>query len=516
MSEMTRTLTFAGVAAALLAAAALSAWIPGSGGRSSAFEEQGEPFFPQFAEAVAKDPLAARVLEIVEYDADTASVKPFQVQFADGVWTIPSHHDYPAKAQDRLARLAGAVASMKKDTIRSDRADDHEALGVVDPLDAKATSLRGRGTHVTLRDKPGGKVLADFIVGGEVPGRPGMRYVRQAGKNRTYGVNLSLDLSTEFANWIDTDLLNVPTFDVVSIEYDTRKVDPEQMTIIPGDPIVLTKQQPPAGSPSGTQATWKMDGLAEGQKVNTTKVEDAIRAVDSLRVLGVRPLPQSSSNDALIRSMASKGFYLTRQGELLSNEGSIKLSTNAGLVYTLRFGEVTFASGDALTSGTGEDKKMAGEDLVKKSEDPSTKDQTTKKGETESRFVIVTVAFDPSLIPVETKPADALPDDVFAREADDPVRVEAEKKAKEEADRLVQERERKIKEGEKKVDELNERFKNWYYVVPGADFRRVFVGREGFLGTDAPSPSAATPASGLPSGLSPNLDLPGLRPPGSN
>lgn len=501
MSETTRTLTFAGVAAALLATAAFTGWLPALGSRSSEFDEQGQAFFPAFNDALGQDPLSAKVLEIVEYDGDTASVKPFQVQFKDGAWTIPSHHDYPAKAQDRLAKLSAAVASLKKDTIRSDRADDHESLGVVDPLDAKATSLKGRGTRVTLRDRPGGEALADFIVGGEVPDRPGMRYIRQAGKNRTYGSTVNLDLSTEFASWIDTKLVPVPTTEVVEIAYDTRKVDPEKFTVVPGEPIVLEKS-PADASP----VKWTMEGLPAGEEVDTAKVDDVIRAVDGLRVLGVRPLPQQSGNESLMRSLASKGFFATRQGELLSNEGSVVLSTDDGIRYTIRFGEVTFATGEALTSGSGEDKKMAGEELVEK-------DAQAKKGETESRFVIVTTQFDPDLIPTGAKPGDVLPDDPFARAADDPARVAEEKKAKEEADRLAEAREKKIAEGEKKVGELNETLKNWYYVVPGTDFRRVFVDRESFV--KKPGEPVASPMPGFPGlpgrgGLPPGMNLPPL------
>lgn len=524
MNETTRTLTFAGVAFGLLAVASLVSWGPGLGGASADFDEQGKTFFPAFAKAVEADPLSAKVLEVIEYDPDDPQITPFQVQLQDGAWTLPSHYDYPAKAADKMAKLAAAVAQLKKDAIRSDRPDDHERLGVIDPLDAKATSLKGRGTHVTLRDRPGGEPLADFIVGAADPDHPGKRFVRQAGKNRVYEASVDLDLSTDFANWIEPDLVNIAAADVTKVTYDTSKVDPDKRQILRGDPIVLDKVKPSPTAGTTAGATWKLEGIAADQQTDGVKVDDVLRAVDGLRVVGVRPLPQRGTAESVRRSLAGKGFYLLSDGsEFLSNEGNIQLDTDKGLSYTLRFGEVTFATGDTLTAGTDEEKQMAGADLVKPdpSADPKAQDDAKKSEGTESRYVIVNVEFDPNLIPAADPDADKLPDDVFAKPADDPARVEAEKKAKADAEARQTERERLIAEGEKQVAELNERFAKWYYVVPGADFRRVVVGRDAFIKKpgDPATPAAGAP-SGLPAdphgGLPPGFNLPGLGGPGAN
>ena len=104
---------------------------------------------------------------MVDYDPSTATAARFEVKFKDGKWVIPSHYDYPADAKDRLAKTAAGVMDLNKDTIRSDRVEDQEELGVIDPLDTKATTLKGRGKRVTLRDVSE-KVLADFIIGKEV------------------------------------------------------------------------------------------------------------------------------------------------------------------------------------------------------------------------------------------------------------------------------------------------------------------------------------------------------------
>src|SRR3954471_17912328 len=179
--ELKTTLGF--VAVALLLTGAAFFRLPDRSGADKAFDDQGQKFFPQF-----DDPFACTDLEVVEFDPATATARQFKVMFKNGKWVIPSHHNYPADAKDRLSKTASGVIDLSKDTIRSDRAEDQEALGVLDPLDLKAP-LKGRGKRVTLRDKSE-KVLADFIIGNEVKDRPGQRYVRVPGQKRTYGVNV--------------------------------------------------------------------------------------------------------------------------------------------------------------------------------------------------------------------------------------------------------------------------------------------------------------------------------------
>ena len=74
---------------------------------------------------------------MVDFDPATATASRFQVKFKDGKWVIPSHYNYPADAKDRLAKTAGGVMDLTKDTIRSDRVEDQEEMGVIDPLDTQ-------------------------------------------------------------------------------------------------------------------------------------------------------------------------------------------------------------------------------------------------------------------------------------------------------------------------------------------------------------------------------------------
>jgi hypothetical protein len=499
--DLRKTLAFAVVALLLTGAAVWS--VPDRSGADVAFNDQGQPFFPDF-----KDPNGCTDLEVVDFDSSTASARPFKVMFKDGKWVIPSHHNYPADAKDRLAKTAAGVADLYKDTIRSDRAEDHEALGVLDPLDKKAP-LTGRGKRVTLRDKSE-KVLADFIIGKEVEGRPGQRYVRVPDQKRTYGVIVKADLSTRFADWIETNLLKVDANHLRAIKFDNHKVDPEQGRIIKGDVLEIDR--------TTDSDPWKFQGeVPAGSELNTEKLSALTSALADLKIVGVRPKPEglsrdlkmSSSNEvkptnrAELNSLISKGFYPTPQG-FFSNQGDVIARTDDGAVYTLRFGEVVFASGDQLSAG-GQDE---GKDAAKKAE-----------GATESRYLMVTVAFDPTLVPEPVKPKETpvIPDDPFQKPPGDPKRVEEEKAAQKKVDEEKSKRAKQLADAEEKVKKLSDRFADWYYVTPGDSFRSIALDRGALFKVKSDKPEGMPPQGGMPPGFPggfPGGGLPQGLPPG--
>ena len=162
MNELYKTLTFVAVALVLTGGAFVSTRDRTK--TSADFNDQGKPFFEDF-----KDPLACTDLEVVEFEPSTATATRFRVMFKDKKWVIPSHYNYPADAKDRLAKTSAALMDLTKDTIRSDSSEAQESMGVIDPLDAKVTSLEGRGKRITLRDASE-KVLADIIIGNDIKG----------------------------------------------------------------------------------------------------------------------------------------------------------------------------------------------------------------------------------------------------------------------------------------------------------------------------------------------------------
>jgi Domain of unknown function (DUF4340) len=497
MKEMYKTLSIVAVAVLLTGAAVIR--IPGRSSTDEAFNDQGKPFFPGF-----KDPLTCTDLEVVDYDPSTATAARFEVKLKDGKWVIPSHYDYPADAKDRLAKTAGGVMDLTKDTIRSDRVEDQEGLGVIDPLDAKSTSLKGRGKRVTLRDVSE-KVLADFIIGKAVAkdkekesdgaDKASQHYVRVPDQKRTYGVNLKVDLSTRFADWIETNLLKIDTGKIRKINFDNYKVDLDQRRVVPGEKLSLER--------ADASGPWTLGGgIPEGQELNSEKVSDLVSALGDLKIVGVRPKPAGLSRDlrtgdkgirltdSAILSLQGKGFYPSPDGKLLSNQGDVLVETEEGVVYTLRFGEVNFATGEELSAGS---EAIAGKDSVK----GKPKDAKKAEGTTESRFLMVTVSFDPSLIPEPKKEAEPpptkLPEEPFQLAPDDPKRVAQEKADTEKAEKAKADQEKKIDDGKKRVGELTDRFANWYYVTPGSSFRSISMDRPALLKPKGEKPASSAP-----------------------
>jgi len=521
MNEWRKTLAFAAVAV-VSTGLALSLSLMDRSAANRVFDDQGQLFFETF-----KDPLAAQAMEVVEYNADTATVTPFQVQQKAGRWSIPSHYDYPADAKERLAKTASGVIDLKKDTIRSDDVSDHEKLGVIDPLDVKTTALKGRGKRVTLRKQAGGEVLADLIIGNEIKDRPGQRFVRLPNSPRTYGVNVNVDLSTRFSDWITQDLLKLEQNRVRKLVIDRHKADPARGVLVPGEVTTLSRGEAPN--------SWTIDKPEPDKKVNTAKVSEISSTLSGLKIMGVRPKPVGLTKDLkqsedgkfklsqqALLSLQDRGFYATRQGTLVSNQGEIQVGTDQGVVYVLRFGEVTVARGEALSAGTSDDAEAKkGEEPKKDSAQPKADDPAKKAGDTEGRFLFITARFDADLIPPPSDPdggrPGTLPGDPFQHgtlgvvtpgfETD--VKTEQEK-AKEKADKLSAELEKKRDEGRKLVQQLSDRYAGWYYVVSGDAFRAIAVDRESLLQDPNAAPAMpGGPGGGMPQ-LPPGLNIPGF------
>lgn len=336
--DMRKTATFGGVAVALV----LLTWVTEPRVRTpEVFAERGAVLFPEFT-----DPNAAASLEVIEFDAQSATVRPFKVQNRNGRWTIPSHFDYPTDAKDRLAQTAGGIIALRSEDFASDSISDHERMGVLDPLDTTLPTLSGRGARVIVRG-PKDEVLADVIIGNPVAGRQGFRYIRQPRQRRVYISNTgSLQTSTAFADWIDRDLLQVGPLEIDAINLRNYSLDRTTGQVNPGETMLLTK--------NGTE--WTLNGLGPGQTLSLEAVDGLLRNLAGLRIEGVLPKPAGVSsalalagpsatlNDADVAELRRKGFYLAQNGQLVSNRGEIVVRTTTGLFYTLRFGDVALGA----------------------------------------------------------------------------------------------------------------------------------------------------------------------------
>lgn len=204
---------------------------------------------------------------------------------------------------------------------------------------------------------------------------------------------------------------------------------------------------------------------------------------------GLRTKGNLQLDQAAADSLASRGFYLVpmedKGYDLISTE-EIHVGMKDGVQYVLRFGKIASA---------GTPKKDAKKDSAKKDEKKDDKSETAGL----NRYLFVMSSFDPAAIekpkleslPPEPKPeakpgaktADAKPgtkpgekkeeakkDDKAAQAKAERERIEKENKSKQE------DYDKKIADGKKKVEDLNARFADWYYVIDDSVYQKIHLG----------------------------------------
>jgi hypothetical protein len=402
VNEFGKTGVIAGSAVVLTA---LAMWIGPKEVRLDLFDDQGQEFFKGFdnGDAVAE-------LEVSEFREATSDVYQFNVKRDEkGRWTIPSHGNYPADAKDRMGKAAAMLIGLKKEANVDDSKARHVDYGVVDPLEP-GVETAGRGKRITMKDSAG-NVLADLIVGKEVEGKPGVHYVRVPKKGRTYRTKLEGELSTKFADWIETDLLKAQSWDIAKVTFDNYTVDEQKGEIVPGEKIVVSKD---------AASKWTVEGLdTTKQEPNEEKLNEIGTTLSSIKIVGVRGKPEGLTArlerangieaNLIARMLQDKGYFLGRGGKLYSNEGDLLFETKKGVRYTLRFGELVVGEGDELTSGAEPKPGKAPKEGEKKEGDKD----AAKGGN--HRYLMVTAEFDESLL---QKPAGTrLPKDQIDKRA---------------------------------------------------------------------------------------------------
>ena len=563
MNQTIRTSIFAGVALLSVAIgfATRSAYTPAD---LADFSDVGTQFFPEFT-----DPNEATGLRVVSFNEDTGQTDQFSVEFKDGLWRIPSHHDYPADGKDQLAKTAASMIGVERSALVERSKAAHKRYDLLDPLDSEVSGTEGRGDRITLTK--GDVVLADFIVGKKVEGQENVYYVRSAGEERLYTADLGdFKISTKFADWIQKDILDINRNDVRELFIDRYHVDEASGQIVPGDQITLNRD-------SGT-AEWKLEDLnAETEKVNTSNISSMLLALDDLAIVGVRTKPEGLSAGLkseeggikanpleyqLIRAdLQKRGFFLVPQLGIVSNEGEVHVGTSDGVLYVLRFGEEFSGtdvdievgrSGKANETTVAENSETDAEKPNEDSESDGNPEDEKSDGLKKSRYLFVSTQFDENLLggkptaPVKPEPPaeaettatddaattiaavdDAATTDVAGQENSDDAEQkadevkpdpEAEYKqalAKYEEDLEVfkiaeQKYKDNLEKGKKRVGELNKRFADWYYVISADVFDRMKLNRADIVSpNDPPKENPADAASpGNPPETAPAVETP--------
>ena len=330
-----------------------------------------------------ESPDAAKRLRIVRFDEDTATLRDFEVAEKDGLWSIPSKDGYPADAARPMAEATTSLMDRKILAVASKNAGDHEQYGVKDPLSPKLeVGAKGVGTRVTMSDVHG-QPLVDLIVGKAVKDAEGQRYVREAGRDIVYIIEIDpAKLSTNFEDWIEKDLLKLNSWDLQQVQIKDYSAELVQGISPEGKPVIGIDRRDRADMTlayNESDSTWNAvqlrrfdpqageNGeyidftLAEDEELNEESLNALKTSLDDLQIVDVVRKPAGLSQDlkagadflnnreALI-SLMTKGFTAAASApgaaeEFISSDGEVVVTMKNGAEYVLRFGNLTNVDG---------------------------------------------------------------------------------------------------------------------------------------------------------------------------
>jgi len=291
--------------------------------------------------------------------------------------------------------------------------------------------------------------------------------------------------------------------------------------------------------------------LAAGEELAPAALNELRNSLGDLKIVDVARKPAGLSADLkadskftgdeeAVLSLAQRGFFPIASGEILSSSGETIAGMKDGVEYLLRFGNPTrVAGGDAEAAGEA------------KSDEESAAAGKADGGGTSGRYLFVLARFNEDLLtkpelkplpdlpegtatpagdgatvpesPTPESPQDTEPAAADEREkaADEPNEDapaapaaeaadalakadEAEAKAQaaveerrtvERENRLAQEAyDDKVKAARKRVQDLNGRFADWYFVVSDAEYAKVRLGRDDVIQAKAAAEAPAAPA----------------------
>ncbi len=541
MNNMTRTLIYV-VIAAIMATLAIWKGTPAPEMNASDFSETGKEYYPDF-----DNPNEATGIRVVTYDEKTSDIKPFEVQFKNGLWRIPSHYDYPVDGEEQLGKTAASLVGVKRGAVAGESELDFKRLGVVDPLTDDDALKEFSGDRLTLTK--GETVLVDLIIGKQVPERNGFYYVRKPDEKLTYVAELDIDLSTRFSDWIEPDLLKLDQNKLRKIDVRDYSVDEQRGAILISDYFELNRK---------TQTdSWVMEVYDPQTKklketittLKTSELNGIINSLGDLKIAGVRPKPSFISSGLKLSGevkpsreaslfLQQRGFFFAQSPdrkslEIFSNQGDLTATTEEGVAYVLRFGAVF--TGDEFDIEVGSAKPKEEKKETESKKDDKEEESKDSEGKNKSRYLFVSVQFDQSAlgdVPVkptppakekadEKKPATEKKSDEKAETKPEVKKEEkskeekpADKKEEKEADQPDPQKEyeaalakyesdlkayqEKVEAGKKEVEKLNKRFADWYYVIDAASFDKLHKSRTDLVEVKEPEKKETTESSDKP------------------
>jgi hypothetical protein len=413
MTENTRTATYIGVALVLLIVAALI-------NRKPEIEADptlaGKVLFPTL-----KSPDDVGGLEIVT-SADGVAQTEFTLKRDAAGWSIPSHGGYPADAEKQVANAASSLIDLKALSMVTTSASLHAEYGVVDPENT-SPGAEGIGKLVKVLDKSG-NTLARLVIGKKDSdagtGSDGgeLWFVRVSPQDPVYRVALpSAQFSTNFEDWIETDLLKLDPWEIseVTLKDYIFDVAPDLTGQVRQNYDQLSTIELAFNE---KDSKWVLEKLIEfendqpkpvelasDEELNSVRLNEMKTALDDLKIVGVRKKPAGMSanlranksifnESEALQSLAERGFYAVRgeggEPEILSSDGEVLVRMKDGIEYTLRFGGVAGVGTEAKDAASADKDKQTSAGSEKEDE---------KQGATLNRFIMVSARFNKDLIP---------------------------------------------------------------------------------------------------------------------
>ena len=337
----------------------------------------------------------------------------------------------------------------------------------------------GFGTLISITDEKNNEF--SLIIGEEVgenqssDGTVGaaLHLVRIPGEDAVFVAEIDVDtFTTEFTDWINDDLLDLDSIDVRQLsihDYTSFKRTESSLGITERLQVQIDWNV--------EEGIWSLSQMLEflgndqvpvetvlniDEELNADRLNTLQDAIDSLKISDVRRKPAGLGADLKINSrifdpesrvdLERRGFFLVnaRDGsgdqELLCANGELHISTEQGVKYLLRFGS-----------------EVADDDEI-------------------LRHMFVTTRLDKQLLPdpelVDLPDVD--PDDELTQQAYDEV--------KRNNDLLIEDHAQRIKDAEERVEDLNSRFADWYYLISEYTYNRLHLSKTDLIaikeGTD--------------------------------
>jgi Domain of unknown function (DUF4340) len=426
MNENTKTISLIAVAAVVLLVAFVTSAKTNIPTKQTVV---GTPVFPAL-----DDPIKAKRMRIVTFDEDAGHAREFEVAQVNGVWSLPSHKNYPADAKQQMADAATALVDVKYlGEPVTDRKADHELYGVVEPkVDEDQFGQKGVGKLVIIEDEAN-KPLARVIIGKEdkspkaddvMAPQTGLRFIRIPGQDQVYRVSLRADkFSSRFQDWMETDLLKLSPWDIQEVDLHDYSIS--EAVTPDGRPVAVINRRGDlelAFEDKDNKWTAKKmveykekatneKKLADDEELDSVKLNALKEALHSLKIMDIDRKPTQMSADLKAdksfftdlqakQSLAERGYYAKQVGpdqwEIYSNDGEAIVRMKDGVKYVLRFGEIAGIDNEEKSADASKgDKGKADTDA---SDEKSDGKKSDSKGSL-SRYIMVMAEFDPDVIP---------------------------------------------------------------------------------------------------------------------